>query len=72
MPVNVADIYDYSHRNWWERKRYAGDVFDIDIRIGPGLENAQNVFIEASTFFVDSTRMAGQCGAGEASSTTNF
>ena len=67
VPVNVADNDDDS-----DSDGKAGDVFDIDIRIGPGAENQALVFIEASTFFVDSTRMAGQCGDGDASLTTNF
>ncbi len=70
-----ADCHDNSIEQTWCIPVDTPDTFDIDIRIGPGPELAGGgnfAFIEASTFFVDSTKVDGQCGAGDSSATTPF
>ena len=69
-----ADCHDNSIEQTWCIPIDAPDTFDIDVRIGPGAETAPFgiAFIEASTFFVDSTKVDGQCGAGDSSATTSF
>lgn len=65
-----ADCHDNSIEQTWCIPIVGDDVFTIDIRIGPGPERSGGLniaFIEASTFMIDSTKMAGQCGAGNAS-----
>jgi hypothetical protein len=47
------------------------DVFDIDLRIAsndPSGTGGDTAFVEASYFFIDSSKIAGGCGAGDASS----
>jgi hypothetical protein len=52
------------------------DVFDIDLRLAPGALPAGAgipiAYVEASYFFIDSSKVDSQCGAGDASATTPF
>jgi hypothetical protein len=66
-----ADCHDNSIEMTWCVPIRGDDVFDIDLRLassdpsGTGFDIA---FVEASYFFIDSSKLAGQCGAGDASS----
>jgi len=74
-----GDCHDNSIEMTWCVPIDGDDVFDIDLRIAtaPGDsedDDAPNgrAFVEASYFFIDSTKMRGQCGAGDADATTTF
>ena len=47
------------------------DVYDIDLRLATDIAGAI-AFVEASYFFIDSSKIKGQCGAGDADGTTPF
>jgi hypothetical protein len=71
----AADCHDNSIEMTWCVPIDGDDVFDIDLRIassdpsGIGIDDA---FVEASYFYVDSSKIKGQCGAGDADGTTPF
>ena len=70
-----ADCHDNSIEMTWCVPINGDDVFDIDLRIassdpsGTGFDTA---FVEASYFFIDSSKVKGQCGTGDADATTPF
>ena len=66
-----ADCHDNSIEQTWCVPIRGDDVFDIDLRLASSTTGAA-VFVEASYFFVDATKMRGQCGAGDASEGTDF
>lgn len=74
----TADCHDNSIEATWCVPINGDDVFDIDLRLasrdstGSDTTDLDTVFVEASTFMVDSTKMEGQCGAGNASASTSF
>jgi hypothetical protein len=69
-----GDCHDNSIEMTWCVPISGDDVFDIDLRLapGPGLTGGEVAFVEASYFFIDSSKVNGQCGAGDADATTPF
>ena len=69
-----GDCHDNSIEITWCVPIVGDDVFDIDLRLapGPGVTGGEVAFVEASYFFVDSSKVDGQCGAGNADATTPF
>jgi hypothetical protein len=70
-----GDCHDNSIEMTWCVPILGDDVYDIDLRLAssdPGGVGDDLVFVEASYFYVDSTKVDGQCGAGDASATTAF
>ena len=71
-----GDCHDNSIEVTWCVPINGDDVFDIDLRIAtaPGAFGGPNgiAFVEASYFFVDSSKIKGQCGAGDADLNTPF
>jgi hypothetical protein len=60
-----ADCHDNSIEMTWCVPIAGDDVYDIDLRLATDIAGA-TAFVEASYFFVDSTKINGQCGAGNA------
>lgn len=70
-----ADCHDNSIEMTWCVPIVGDDVFDIDLRLAssdPSGTGGDTAFVEASYFFVDSTKLDSQCGAGNADATTAF
>ncbi len=70
-----GDCHDNSIEQTWCVPIDGDDVFDIDLRIAssdPSGTGGDFAFVEASYFFIDSTKVAGQCGAGDADATSPF
>lgn len=71
-----ADCHDNSIEQTWCVPVKGDDVFDIDLRLASsdpsGVGLSDDVFVEASYFFVDSSKVRGQCGKGNADRTTPF
>ena len=66
-----GDCHDNSIEQTWCVPIDGNDTFDIDVRIATSTPGAI-AFMEASTFLVKSTKLKGQCGAGDSSATTPF
>ncbi len=60
----AGDCHDNSIEMTWCVPIVGDDTFDIDLRIAS--DGTGEVFVEASYFFIDSTKMRGQCGEGDA------
>ncbi len=71
-----GDCHDNSIEVTWCVPIQGDDVFDIDLRLAPGALPAGAgipiAYVEASYFFIDSSKVDSQCGAGDASATTPF
>lgn len=66
-----GDCHDNSIEQTWCVPIKGPDTFDIDVRIATSTLGTI-AFMEASTFLVKSTKLKGQCGAGNSSATTPF
>lgn len=66
-----GDCHDNSIEMTWCVPILGDDVYDIDLRLASST-GSDIVWVESSYFYVDSTKVDGECGAGDASATTNF